>query len=129
MIVICFDYGIKTIGVAVAETRIKSSTPIKSIINKKKTLWIKINDIIQYWKPKNIVIGYPYYIKKNINKKIKKFSYICKKKFNKSVFLYNENYSSKEAQSFLKKKKNFCIHSISAKIILDSWLHENYTCS
>ncbi|VFP86233.1 Putative pre-16S rRNA nuclease [Buchnera aphidicola (Cinara pseudotaxifoliae)] len=129
MIVICFDYGIKTIGVAISETKIKYATPIKSIVNKKKTLWKNIDSIIQYWKPKYIIIGYPYYIKKKINKKIKKFSHFFEKKFNKNVILYNENYSSIEAKTFLKKRKkrNFpCIHSISAKIILDSWLRENY---
>ncbi|VFP81266.1 Putative pre-16S rRNA nuclease [Buchnera aphidicola (Cinara kochiana kochiana)] len=132
MIILSFDYGTKNIGLAVAETELNYSVPIKSIIYDKKNIFFKkIKETINYWNPKYIIIGYPYKIKKKINKKIKKFSYILKEKYNKNIFLYNENYSTKEAKFFLndyKKKKNnsYCIHSIAAKIILDSWLKSKY---
>ncbi|ABJ90813.1 Holliday junction resolvase RuvX [Buchnera aphidicola] len=129
MIILCFDYGIKIIGIAIAETKLNYSTPIKSIFNnKKKNFWNQINIIINMWKPKYIVIGYPYKIKKKINKKIKKFAKEIKKKFKINFFLCDENYSTTEALLFLKekkKKKKYCLHSISAKIILDSWIRKN----
>ncbi|VAX76863.1 Holliday junction resolvase RuvX [Buchnera aphidicola] len=127
MIVLCFDYGIKKIGLAIAETQLNYSTPIRSIFNdKKKYFWKKIYLTINEWNPECIIIGYPYNINKKINKKIRKFSFQIKKKFKKPIFLYNENYSSKEAQSFYTKKSSYCIHSVSAKIILDGWLQTNY---
>ncbi|VFP81644.1 Holliday junction resolvase RuvX [Buchnera aphidicola] len=130
MIILSFDYGIKVIGVAISETKLNYSIPIKSIINNKKnTLWEKINNIIKYWNPKYIIIGYPYRIKKNINKKIKNFSEQIKIRFKKNIYLHDENYSTTEAKLLLKKnlkkKKSHCIHSVSAKIILDSWLETN----
>ncbi|VFP83844.1 Holliday junction resolvase RuvX [Buchnera aphidicola] len=132
MIILSFDYGTKNIGLAIAETNLNYSVPIKSVIHDKKNIfWNKIDEIINYWNPKYIIIGYPYKIKKKINKKIKKFSYLLKTKYNKNIFLYNENYSTKEAEffsnSYIKKKNNsYCIHSIAAKIILDSWLNNNF---
>ncbi|VFP78363.1 Putative pre-16S rRNA nuclease [Buchnera aphidicola (Cinara cuneomaculata)] len=128
MIVLSIDYGTKIIGVAMAETKLNYSVPLQSIANDKKNMfWEKINTTINYWNPKYIIIGYPYNINKKINKKIKKFSKILHKKYNKHIILYNENYSTTEANFFLKnyvKKKNhsYCIHSVAAKIILDSWL-------
>ncbi|VFP88774.1 Putative pre-16S rRNA nuclease [Buchnera aphidicola (Cinara piceae)] len=131
MIILSFDYGSKIIGVAISETKLNYSFPIQSIINDKKNIfWEKIDNIIKYWNPIYIIIGYPYKIKKNINKKIKNFSKKIKKRFKKNIYLHDENYSTTEAKLFsknkkIKNKKSYCIHSISAKIILDSWLEIN----
>ncbi|WP_075434158.1 Holliday junction resolvase RuvX [Buchnera aphidicola] len=127
MIILSIDYGTKTTGLAIAETQLNYSIPICSVTSQPQfQFWKQVDEVINCWSPEYIVVGYPYHIKKKINKKIKNFYIKIQQRFQKSVFLYNENYSTTEARIFLKKKKKpYCIHSISAKIILDSWLAEN----
>lgn len=132
MIILSIDYGTKILGLALAETTLCDAMPIKSIPYKKKNFfWNELKYILNTWNPIYIILGYPYHIKKKIQKKIKKFKKKIEKKFNQIVILHDENYSSTEAKQFFKNKKNkkkYCIHSISAKIILDSWLEKEKIC-
>ncbi len=142
MFILCFDFGMKNIGVAIGQYFTKTANPLISLkANKGIPInWGLIKKIINTWLIKKVVIGYPefnYY--KNINNKllinnIYKFGFILKKKFKLKIYFSDENYTSYEARNFIKNNSNFynlfysehSIHEISAVYILETWLRMNY---
>ncbi len=141
MFILCFDFGINNIGIAIGQFYTRTASPIVSLkaCNGIPVNWKFIKDLIKDWSIKKIVIGYPkmsYYKNFNNNlfiKYINKFVIILKKKFKLKVFFSDENYTSYAARNFIKTKNMFynlfysnkSIHSISAVYILESWLKIN----
>ncbi len=137
MFIICFDCGMKNIGVAIGQFYTKTANPLISL-NAKKGIpinWLDIKKIIDVWSIKKVVIGYPVYTNKNLDNKlflysIKKFAYILNTKFNLKIFFIDECYTSYEARNFINKNYNFYntfysnynIHAIAAVYILERWL-------
>ena len=69
--------------------------------------------------------------KQNITKKKEKFASLLKNKFNILVKMHDERLTTVEARSVIfqkggfKQLKKINIHSLSAVIILESWLDQN----
>lgn len=133
MIVMSFDFGTKKIGVAIGECITYSSRVLKTI-NKKNYIQ-NIKKIILDWKPKKIIVGLPldiYGKKQKITIKAEKFSHNLFKKFKIPVILHDERFTTIEAKHLLfknggiKKLTKNKINSLSAKIILQSWLYEKF---
>ncbi|AHG59855.1 Holliday junction resolvase RuvX [Buchnera aphidicola] len=135
MIVIGFDYGLKKIGVAVGENITKKARPI-SVLNAKNGYpnWNIIKNLFEYWEPKFIIVGLPLNIdgtKQNITNQSEKFAYLLKCKFNILTKMHDERLTTVEAKSIIFKKRGFKAlqkketHSLSAAIILESWLDQN----
>ncbi|WP_343126521.1 Holliday junction resolvase RuvX [Buchnera aphidicola] len=132
MIILGFDYGVKNIGLAIAETTLFYAYPIQSIKTpKKNTQWKIIQKILLKWLPQYLIVGYPLNNqgkKFNITKKIEKFKKKLEKKYNLPVKFHNEYLTTKIAKSILfqkggyKKLQKNCIHSASAVLILEGWL-------
>jgi len=60
MQIVSFDFGTKKIGVAVGQTKTKTSSPLEIIFNKNnKTNWDSIKSIIDEWRPDIILVGKP----------------------------------------------------------------------
>ncbi len=143
MFIMCLDYGIKNIGIAIGQFVTKTATPINSLKAKQGIPkdWNFFKKIINMWLIKKVVIGYPkssYYnnLKKNrsfINN-IKNFVRLLKNKFKLEIFLSDENYTSRAARDFIYYNynlynlfySNYDVHSLSAVYILEMWLNKNY---
>ncbi|QJC29755.1 Holliday junction resolvase RuvX [Enterobacteriaceae endosymbiont of Plateumaris pusilla] len=136
MTLLAFDYGTKNIGVAVGNTIIRIAHTLKKIKNNKegKTCWNKFQIIIEYWKPKKIIIGLPLNMngsEQNITILTKKFAYLIKNKFNLDIELHDERLTTIEAKNILftnggwKMLKKNDINSLSASVILQSWFENN----
>lgn len=130
MLILAFDYGTKKIGIAIAETKLLYAKPISSI-NNKNNYWNIIDKIFIKWLPSHIVVGYPINMfgkKQKITKKVDKFCYQLKNRYKIPIIIHDERLTTAEAKSIIFEKNGFkglkkqCIHSISAKIILESWL-------
>ncbi len=138
----CFDFGMKNIGIAIGQFITKTANPINSLEAKKgmPINWNLVKKIIDIWSIKKVVIGYPKISNYNNFKNnklfidnIKKFACILKKKFKLKIFFSEENYTSYAARNFINHNyslynifySNYNIHSISAVYILEMWLKLN----
>ncbi|QCI21256.1 Holliday junction resolvase RuvX [Buchnera aphidicola (Hyperomyzus lactucae)] len=135
MILLSFDFGIKKIGVAVGENIIKKGRPLKVLnAHNGNPNWDIIKNLIQYWQPQYIIVGFPLNIngtKQEITDKSEKFANLLQYKFNIIVKMHDERLTTVEAKSMIFKQGGFKalkkekIHSFAAVIILESWLNEN----
>lgn len=135
MIILAFDFGKKNIGVAIGECYTYTTRQLEYIsYKKKKTYWQKIHILLSIWQPKKIIVGLPLNHVGKIQKitiETKIFAQKLFKKFNIKVELHDERYTTIEAKSILFKNggKKFLtssnINSMSALIILNSWINQN----
>ncbi len=132
MVIMALDYGEKRIGVAVGNSELKTSTPVKSLKNISKELIIsEIKSLIDDYEISLIVIGYPLNMDDSeslMSKRVKKFKNLIVRETGLDVKLIDERLTSFEAEEMLKssrgdirKSKDF-IDSISAHIILTEYL-------
>ncbi|WP_343188597.1 Holliday junction resolvase RuvX [Buchnera aphidicola (Neophyllaphis varicolor)] len=134
MFIIAIDFGTKSIGIAIGQKITYTANPLNAIKCKNKIIfWKKIKNILEKWKPIFIIVGLPLNIDgsiQNITKKAIKFSKEIKSKFNIDVKLQDERLTTIEAKSIIFKQKGFKhlkknkIDSMSAVIILESWLNK-----
>ncbi|QCI21821.1 Holliday junction resolvase RuvX [Buchnera aphidicola (Hyadaphis tataricae)] len=133
MTIIAFDFGIKKIGIAVGENITKTGKPLNCLNAHCGTPnWNNIKKLLQYWKPEIIVVGLPLNMngtKQDITKRSEKFAVLLKNKFNILVAMHDERLTTAEARSKFFENKNSKklknnIHSLSALIILESWLNQ-----
>ncbi|WMY97516.1 MAG: Holliday junction resolvase RuvX [Arsenophonus sp.] len=131
-IIIGFDFGIFNIGVAIGQTITNTAQPINFLKSKNGCPnWEKIQKIFQIWKPSIAIIGLPLNMdgtEQNISYKSRNFATQIKKKYRIPIQLHDERLSTVEARKILFQKKGYKsltkknINSISAVIILESWL-------
>ena len=129
--ILSFDFGEKRIGVAIGNNLTKSSHPLETIntaLNSER--YKTIERLIKLWSPIHVVIGLPLNDDGSISKMsllAKKFANKLKNKFNLSISLVDERYTSTEAESLLKvtqknfKKRKLVLDQVAAQIILDSY--------
>ncbi|WAI11729.1 MAG: Holliday junction resolvase RuvX [Buchnera aphidicola (Macrosiphum albifrons)] len=136
MIALAFDFGIKKIGVAVGENITKKGRPL-NVLNAQNGYpnWDIVNNLIQYWQPKFIIVGLPLNIngtKQHMTNKSEKFADLLKYKFDITVKMHDERLTTVEAKSIIFKKDGFKglkaekIHSFAATIILESWFSQDF---
>ncbi|QCI22973.1 Holliday junction resolvase RuvX [Buchnera aphidicola] len=136
MIALAFDFGIKKIGVAVGESITKKGRPLNVLkAQNGDPNWNILNNLIQYWQPKFIIVGLPLNIngtKQNMTNKSEKFANLLKCNFNVTVQMHDERLTTVEAKSIIFKRDGFKglktekIHSFAATIILESWFSQNF---
>ena len=60
MQIVSFDFGVKKIGVAVGQTKTRTSSPLEIIFNKNNKInWNSIQSIVEEWRPELILVGKP----------------------------------------------------------------------
>ena len=127
MNVIGIDYGVSKIGVAVGNTQTSSSSPLEIILNTKLgTNWLKLEAVIQEWKPQVIIIGQPFNIdgsESEMMKEVKSFADNLAEMVNIKIEFFDERLTSFEAKQMDTSGKP--IDDLAAKIILDGWLSNN----
>ena len=129
------DYGIKKIGIAIAQKITNKSRPLKIIY---KNYIDEIDKILEEWDIDKIIVGFPSRIgrkKSKIHDEINNFVNSLKNKINPTikVILFDEQLSSELAKNDFAemrnlgftRKKNSDYDDISASIILQSWINEN----
>jgi len=134
---LCFDYGLKNIGVALGNTLTKEARPIavlKAVNGKPR--WDEVEGLVKEWQPKAFVVGNP--IDEDggpteLSARAAKFARQLEGRLNLEAVLHDERFSSKEAKLRAKEsshKGDFLkqpIDDLAAAIILESWLNrESY---
>ena len=133
--ILSFDFGEKRVGVAIGNTITNNIHPLETIETSKKIeRYIKIESLLETWKPIQLIVGYPLNddgSKSRMSSLAKKFGEKLKNKFNIPVHFVDERFSSSEAELRLKaleknlKKRKHIIDQVAAMIILDSYFESD----
>ena len=132
---LCFDFGLSNIGVAVGNTLTSEARPltILSAVNGKPN-WNTIFALIKEWQPDALVVGNPIDesgLATELSKKASRFARQLNSRLQIDVLLHDERYSSKEAKSRAREaghRGDYVtrpIDDLAASIILESWLQSD----
>lgn len=128
---LCFDYGTKSIGVAVGQSITQSATPLETIKAKDGIPdWNEVKALLQEWQPDRILVGLPLNMdgsESDLSGRARKFANRLHGRFGATVEMVDERLSSFEARGDIIRQtgsRDFKAHnidSLAAKIILESW--------
>lgn len=130
---LCFDFGLKNIGVALGNTLTNEARPLAILVAVNgKPRWEEIDAIVSEWQPSAVIIGNP--IDEDggpteLSTKAEKFARQLNGRLGLRTTLHDERFSSKEAKLRAKEsghKGDFVkqpIDDLAAAIILESWLN------
>lgn len=131
-----FDFGTKSIGVAVGQTVTKSAKPLTVIKVKDDNIdWSKVARLIDEWKPDALIVGLPLNMdgsEQAITQIVTKFADDLRRKFNLPVHLIDERLTTVEARAKLFEEQGGyralqkpAIDAMAAQLILESWMQQN----
>ncbi len=130
---IAFDFGMKTIGVAVGQTTTASATPLKPLQARDGVPnWTEIQQLITHWQPIGFVVGIPLTLEgqvQPITHAAKRFAQKLSQRYHLPVYGIDEQLTSVAAYERMRHSKDKqyrkqSIDCVSAQIILEQWLHE-----
>lgn len=129
--VLCFDYGTKTIGVAVGQSITNTANPLTELRAKDGIPnWSEIELIIREWQPDLVLVGLPLNMDgsySTLTQRADKFGRRLHGRFGCPVEMADERLSSFEAKGIIisntgsRNFKENHIDSLAAKIILEDW--------
>ena len=131
MQILAFDFGTQYIGVAVGQTITKTSSPliVINVAREGKEIWKTIYNLIDEWKPDQLLVGKPLNMdgtSSDMMKKVDPFFQKLQKISNIPCELVDERLTSFEAKQLMQKdSKDGRIDDLAAKIFLDNWI-EHY---
>ena len=131
MQILAFDFGTQHIGVAVGQTVTKTSSPliILNVAREGKEIWNTISNLIDEWKPDQLLVGKPLNMDgtpSEMMKKVDPFFNKLQKISNIPCELVDERLTSFEAkQLILTQSKNDRVDDLAAKIFLDNWIEQH----
>ena len=130
-----FDFGTKSIGVATGQMITATAQPLSAIkANDGIPSWDTVEAVIKEWNPDLIVVGLPLNMdgtEQDITKRAKKFGQRLIGRFAANVVFQDERLTTASAKKFIfdrggyKALEKGKIDSVSAALILESWM-ENY---
>ena len=126
------DYGQKYIGYAIGnDITYSSSTQGTIICTNQKKLFQEIQNLVNEWEIKLIILGLPINMddtESKMSKEVRSFQKKIEKSLNVECKLHDERLSSFEAKQQMdiikknKKQPNPGIDALAAQVILESWL-------
>lgn len=133
--VIGFDFGTRSIGLAVGQDITCTARPLAAV-NAKNGVpdWQKINELLDTWQPDYLVVGLPLNLDgttQPLTKAAQKFVNQLKTRFGYPVHVHDERLTTVEAKSHIfdtggyRALKKDRVDALSAVIILESWF-ENH---
>lgn len=133
---LCFDFGLKRIGVAVGQTLTKTANPLITLQAEEGLISeAQVQQLIKTWQPQGIVVGLPLNMdgtEQAITQKAQVFADFLQQKCSLPIYFMDERLTSVEAREqvyaqggyqALQKAK---IDSVAAKLILESWFSEHF---
>ena len=129
--ILCFDYGLKNIGVAVGNGQLQTASELPPLKARDGVPdWQEVGRLLAEWQPKRLLIGHPINMDgtaSELSRRATKFSNRLNGRFNLPVSLVDERLSTREAKAEAAErnhKGNYRenpVDSIAARIILESW--------
>lgn len=131
-----FDFGTKSIGVATGQMITATAQPIDAIkANDGIPNWDIVEKVITEWQPDLVVIGLPLNMdgtEQLITQRAKKFANRLNGRFGVKIALQDERLTTASAKEFIFERGGFKaldkgkVDSISAALILESWMESEY---
>ncbi|MBF7072001.1 Holliday junction resolvase RuvX [Glaciecola sp. MH2013] len=132
---IAFDYGTKSIGVAIGQSITGTASPLPALKAQDGIPnWADIATLIDEWKPSNLLVGLPLNMdgsEQEITQRAKKFAKRLHGRYGLPVFSHDERLSTVDAKARLfelggfKKLSKDKVDSVSACLIYETWI-SNY---
>lgn len=131
--ILCLDFGLKRIGVAIGSTEATIAFPRDTLINDNFVLE-NLKLIIETENIEKILVGMPYKRDMSvgdIDPELQCFVELLKERFNLPVEMVDERYTSKIAESKLHdvgmkaKDQKSILDSTAAQVMLQEWLDLN----
>ena len=136
--IICFDFGLRQIGVAVGNSELHTAEPLCTIKAQNGTPnWSQIETLLNEWQPKTVIVGEPSNMDgtdSNMAARARKFANRIHGRFGVNVTLADERLSSFEAKQQAKELghdgdyKKVPIDALAAMIILQSYFETAQNC-
>jgi len=134
--VLAFDFGTKSIGVAVGQEITGTASPLAALKARDGTPdWNVIEKLYEEWQPHLVVVGLPLNMdgtEQEVTQRAKKFANRLHGRFKVAVDLCDERLTTTDAKSMLfelggyKKLTKEKIDSVSACVIFTSWVENQY---
>ncbi len=135
MTLLSFDFGTKSIGVAVGQQLTGTARPLTAIKAQDGVPdWNIIEKLLKEWQPERVIVGLPLNMdgtEQPLTARARKFANRLHGRFGVQVELHDERLSTVEARADLFARGGFralskgSVDSLSAVIILESWF-ENH---
>ncbi len=132
--ILVFDFGTKSIGVAVGQMVTGTASPLDAIAAKQGIPnWQAVSALIDEWQPDALLVGLPLNMdgtEQDITNRSRKFANRLHNLSRKTVHQFDERLSTVEAKSRLfelggvKKLGKGKVDSVSACLIFESWFAE-----
>lgn len=105
MTILAFDFGTKSIGVAIGQTITKTANPLPAVPARSgNPNWLKIQSLISEWHPDKIIVGLPINMDGSeqwVTKSTRIFAHCISKRFNITTQLHDERMTTLEARDLL----------------------------
>ncbi|MBV4367274.1 Holliday junction resolvase RuvX [Erwinia sp. BNK-24-b] len=134
---LAFDFGTKSIGVAVGQQLTGTARPLPALKAQDGTPdWLKIEALLKEWQPDHVVVGLPLNMdgtEQPLTARARKFANRLHGRFGIKVELHDERLSTVEARADLFSRGGFralnkgSVDSLSAVIILESWFENAWS--
>ncbi|MGY3925597.1 Holliday junction resolvase RuvX [Aeromonas simiae] len=131
-----FDYGTKSIGVAVGQELTGSASPLGSLkANDGIPNWDEIEKLIKEWQPDLLIVGLPLDMdgtEQEITVRARKFGNRLHGRFGKPVEFKDERLTTTDARARLFERGGYraldkgSVDAVSAQLILESWFESHY---
>ena len=128
---LAFDYGLKSIGVAIGQTLTDTATPLGSV-KVKHTVpdWNTIEQMVKTWEPDALVVGVPVHMdgtEQTMTTAARTFIRQLERRFQLPVHASDERLSTQEAKERLQRAgtPNEADDPVAAQVILEGWLAAN----
>lgn len=136
MTLLAFDFGTKSIGVAIGQQLTGTARPLAALKAQDGTPdWTKIEALLKEWQPDRVVVGLPLNMdgtEQPLTVRARKFANRIHGRFGVQVDLHDERLSTIEARAELFERGGFralskgSVDSLSAVIILESWFENSW---
>lgn len=134
---LCFDFGLSSIGVATGKTGMAIATPLPEIKAKEGSPdWLLIEKLIAEWQPKTLLVGLPLNMdgsESPLSQKARKFGNRLNGRFGLEVEMVDERLTSHSAKEEMAEAgynngkkgnyKNKPVDSIAACLILEQYFN------
>ncbi|WP_338558127.1 Holliday junction resolvase RuvX [Erwinia sp. E_sp_B04_7] len=137
MTLLAFDFGTKSIGVAIGQQLTGTARPLAALKAQDGTPdWNKIEALLKEWLPDRVVVGLPLNMdgtEQPLTARARKFANRIHGRFGVQVDLHDERLSTVEARAELFERGGFralskgSVDSLSAVIILESWFENSWS--
>ncbi|WP_116473583.1 Holliday junction resolvase RuvX [Zobellella maritima] len=131
-----FDYGLKSIGVAIGQEVTASARPLLALkANDGVPDWQQIEKLLKEWQPELLIVGLPLNMdgtEQEISRRARKFANRLHGRFGVRVELQDERLTTTDARARLFEAGGYkalgkdAVDAVSAQLIIESWMESRY---